>query len=172
MLGCQADRCQRNTWALTASLVDSTASDADHYCNSLYWAVATMTTTGYGDISATNVQVNIITKCVALSETRNELPEFGLVASSPGFSMLILNIKKKLLGMTLNFGLLCQQESIGVHYNDCVCVLEHVLILYRMMLNLVSFSLHNTGDDLCYMCDGDREAVIWFHPGKHCLHTG
>ena len=58
MLGCQADRCQRNTWALTASLVDSSASDADHYCSSLYWAVATMTTTGYGDISATNVQVN------------------------------------------------------------------------------------------------------------------
>ena len=65
MLGCQADRCQRNTWALTASLVDSSASDADHYCNSLYWAVATMTTTGYGDISATNVQVNIITKSVS-----------------------------------------------------------------------------------------------------------
>ena len=57
MLGCQADRCQSNTWALTVSLVDSSATYADHYCNSLYWAVATMTTTGYGDISATNVQV-------------------------------------------------------------------------------------------------------------------
>ena len=25
-----------------------------HYCTSLYWAVATMTTTGYGDLPATN----------------------------------------------------------------------------------------------------------------------
>ena len=65
---------------------------------------------------------NYIKVCRTMSETGSELPEFGLVASSPGFSMLNLNIKK-LLGMTLNFGLLCQQESIGVHYNDCVCVL-------------------------------------------------
>lgn len=58
IFGCQAGKCHSSTWALTAELLDTSASDADHYCTSLYWAVTTMTTTGYGDLSATNVQVN------------------------------------------------------------------------------------------------------------------
>jgi hypothetical protein len=60
MLGCQAGRCQQNTWAVTTttSLLDPTTTHADHYSDSFYWAVTTMTTTGFGDISATNVQVN------------------------------------------------------------------------------------------------------------------
>jgi len=58
IFGCQAGKCHSSTWALTAELLDMSTSDADHYCTSLYWAVTTMTTTGYGDLSATNVQVN------------------------------------------------------------------------------------------------------------------
>ena len=46
VFGCQAGECHSNTWALTAQLVNTTVTDADHYCNSLYWAVTTMTTTG------------------------------------------------------------------------------------------------------------------------------
>ena len=46
ILGCRAGTCHGGTWADTASLVDTTADDADHYLNSLYWSMATMTTTG------------------------------------------------------------------------------------------------------------------------------
>ena len=53
VLGCQAGRCRPSTWA---SVLVDVSSDADHYVSSLYWAVATMTTTGYGDFSATNTQ--------------------------------------------------------------------------------------------------------------------
>lgn len=46
ILGCQAGTCHSGTWASTASLVNTTVDDADHYLNSLYWSMATMTTTG------------------------------------------------------------------------------------------------------------------------------
>ena len=50
ILGCQAGTCRSGTWAGTASLVNTTIDDADHYLNSLYWSMATMTTTGTPDI--------------------------------------------------------------------------------------------------------------------------
>ena len=46
ILGCQARTCHSDTWASTANLVNTTMNDADHYLNSLYWSMATMTTTG------------------------------------------------------------------------------------------------------------------------------
>ncbi len=53
VLGCPAGTCQPNTWAGATSMDLA----ADKYCNSLYWAVTTMTTTGYGDFLATNALV-------------------------------------------------------------------------------------------------------------------
>ena len=46
ILGCRSSTCHSETWAGTAHLVGNTKSDADHYLNSLYWSMATMTTTG------------------------------------------------------------------------------------------------------------------------------
>ena len=74
ILGCQIGNCRSWSWA--GPLLDSTTSDADHYCNSLYWAVATMTTTGYGDLSATNVQVSVyvcVCVCVCVCVTLVQL---------------------------------------------------------------------------------------------------
>ena len=80
ILGCRASQCHSGSWALTASLVDTSASDADHYCDSLYWAVATMTTTGYGDISATNIQVSFYTiQCVILHAAQNQCTKDSVV---------------------------------------------------------------------------------------------
>ena len=39
---------------ITSGFVNTPVKPSLHYCTSLYWAVATMTTTGYGDLSATN----------------------------------------------------------------------------------------------------------------------
>ena len=49
---------------MTGLIADATSSL--HYCNSLYWAVATMTTTGYGDYSATNVQEMIYATAIMI----------------------------------------------------------------------------------------------------------
>ena len=47
-----------------SGLVNTNAPKSLHYCNSLYWAVATLTSTGYGDYSATNTQEMIYATAV------------------------------------------------------------------------------------------------------------
>ena len=36
----------------------------DHYCSSLYWAVATLTSTGYGNLSARSVSYQCLIQCI------------------------------------------------------------------------------------------------------------
>ena len=55
IFSCQASCCHENTWVLTTSLINSTVSDTNHYCSSLYWAMATLTSTGYGNLTARSV---------------------------------------------------------------------------------------------------------------------
>ncbi|XP_065903305.1 uncharacterized protein [Dysidea avara] len=62
-IGCPATNCRTESWARLAGLVDT---DQYHYLVSLYWSVTTLTTTGYGEISATNVLEMIISSCVMI----------------------------------------------------------------------------------------------------------
>lgn len=54
-LACRAGTCQKNTWASAASLLEENTPHTVRYGNSYYWTVTTMTTVGYGDLSATNM---------------------------------------------------------------------------------------------------------------------
>eukprot|EP00795_Rhopilema_esculentum_P012973 gene12973-3735_t len=48
---CFGSRCSTNSWAHKAQ-IDGTLSAVNYYITSLYWSCATMTSSGYGDISA------------------------------------------------------------------------------------------------------------------------
>ncbi|XP_013389400.1 potassium voltage-gated channel subfamily H member 6, partial [Lingula anatina] len=58
VVACPGGVCGPNTWAHLAGFQDHTVSSIERYCNCVYWCVATVTSTGYGDISAhTNIEM-------------------------------------------------------------------------------------------------------------------
>jgi hypothetical protein len=54
ILACRSGTCYQNTWLSHTPLVDIPTAHIDHYTTSYYWSVTTMTTVGYGDLTATN----------------------------------------------------------------------------------------------------------------------